>query len=200
MTARAAIQEEALRLFAEHGADTVSLRQVAAAAGVSPALVVHHFGGKNGLRAAVDEHTVGICEEILSAEVARMPAAGSGVSMTEALLRRLPQDSPVPTYLRRLLLSGDQAGERIFLRWYDACGALLEKMADAGLVHPGDDRAVRTALLVANDLAVLLLRDQLIRALGTDPLSPAGLTRWAGETTAVYHGDLFSARADDEEP
>lgn len=44
-TARAVIRDEALRLFAERGPDDVTVRQIAAA-GVSPALVVHHFGSK----------------------------------------------------------------------------------------------------------------------------------------------------------
>ena len=35
-TARAAIRDEALRLFAAQGPDAVTVRQVAAAAGVSP--------------------------------------------------------------------------------------------------------------------------------------------------------------------
>lgn len=202
MTARAAIQEEALRLFAQYGADTVSLRQVAAAAGVSPALVVHHFGGKKGLQAAVDEQAAGICEEILGAasgtDVAAVLMTGAGATLTEALLRRLPGDSPVPAYLRRLLLSGDQAGTRIFRRWYRARGALLERMAGAGLVRPDRDRAVRIAFLVVNDLAVLLLRDQLIPVLGMDPLSPAGMARWADEVIAVYRDGLIAAAGDDE--
>ena len=43
-------------LFAERGPDRVTVRDVAAAAEVSPGLVMHHFGSKAGLREAVDEH------------------------------------------------------------------------------------------------------------------------------------------------
>src|SRR5262245_2264448 len=52
---RQEIVESALRRFGEAGIQATSLREVARAAGVSPALVVHHFGGKEGLVAAVDE-------------------------------------------------------------------------------------------------------------------------------------------------
>ena len=64
-TARAAIRDEALRLFAAQGPDAVTVRQVAAAAGVSPGLVMHHFGSKAGLRAAVDEHVLAMFTVIL---------------------------------------------------------------------------------------------------------------------------------------
>jgi tetracycline repressor-like protein len=38
----------ASRLFAAHSPDAVTVRPIATAAGVSPALVVHHFGSKEG--------------------------------------------------------------------------------------------------------------------------------------------------------
>lgn len=53
--ARDEIAQTALRLFGEHGIEATSLREIAKAAGVSPALVVHHFASKEGLVAAVDE-------------------------------------------------------------------------------------------------------------------------------------------------
>jgi hypothetical protein len=40
--------DEALRLFGNHGPDAVTLRDIAAAAGVSPALVVRHYGPRMG--------------------------------------------------------------------------------------------------------------------------------------------------------
>jgi TetR/AcrR family transcriptional regulator, regulator of cefoperazone and chloramphenicol sensitivity len=200
--ARVTIRDEALRLFAEHGADAVSLRQVATAAGVSPGLVVHHFGGKEGLRAAVDEHAAGICEDVLR-EVRRSAHDGDerlgpfadgdgGASLAETLLRRLPHDSPVPLYLRRLLLAGDQAGLRVFRAWYHARRELLENMVAAGLARPGRDRTVRSAFLVVNDLAVLLLRDQLVQALGLDPLTHDGMTRWARQARTVYRDGFLA--------
>lgn len=51
--AKEAIQEAARRLFAEHGFDRTSVRQVALAAGVDPMLVTHYFKTKAGLFAAV---------------------------------------------------------------------------------------------------------------------------------------------------
>jgi TetR/AcrR family transcriptional regulator, regulator of cefoperazone and chloramphenicol sensitivity len=184
--ARVVIRDEALRLFAEYGADAVSLRRVAAAAGVSPGLVVHHFGGKDGLRAAVDEHAAEICEDVLG-EIrrsarrlfdgdgpARPLAEGGGASFADALLHRLPPDSPVPLYLRRL----------------------LDDMVAAGCARPTRDHAVRSAFLVISDLAVLLLRDQLVEVLGVDPLTPEGMARWAHQALAVYRDGLLAEETD----
>ena len=39
------------------------MRAVAAEAGVSPALVIHHFGSKDALRAACDEHVLRVIRE-----------------------------------------------------------------------------------------------------------------------------------------
>jgi len=51
--AKEAIEQAARQLFAEHGFDRTSVRQVALAAGVDPMLVTHYFKTKAGLFAAV---------------------------------------------------------------------------------------------------------------------------------------------------
>jgi len=49
----------------------------------------------------------------------------------------LPPDSPVPGYLRRLLLSADPAGRVLFARWYTLTETVLHQMSTAGCcVHP----------------------------------------------------------------
>jgi len=50
---RAAVLEAAARLFAEHGAETVSMDQVAAAAGVGKGTLFRRFGDKSGLATAL---------------------------------------------------------------------------------------------------------------------------------------------------
>lgn len=196
LTTRAVIRDEALRLFAEHGPEVVSLRRVAAAAGVSPGLVVHHFGSKAGLREAVDTHVERVFDVLFAAlddtDWTAGPSDGAlAGSLAEVFVAALPPDSPIPAYLRRLLLSGDPAGQRLFGRWYAASRVVLDRLAAAGQVLPAGDPAVRTAFLMVNDLAVLLLRDQIVAVLGVDPLGRDGMTRWTGEVLAVYQGGLF---------
>jgi AcrR family transcriptional regulator len=193
-TAKAVIRDEALALFARRGPEGVSVRQIAAAAGVSPALVLHHYGSKHRLRVAVDEHVAAVIDGLLAdlAGADWTAADAMKLSFAELLLQRLPPGSPIPGYLRRLLLAGDRAGTELFRRWHAATLAVLEELAAAGVARPSSDPAVRAAFLLANDLAVLLLRDQLTDVLGVDPLGGQGLHRWTDEALGIYGSGLFA--------
>lgn len=215
LTAKAVIRDEALRLFAASGPDAVSVRQVASAAGVSPALVLHHWGSKEGLRAGVDAHVGAVIDQLLDAIAAELRAypAGSGypghlsgqpeaqpelTSLAQAVMTHLPPSSPVLGYLRRLFLAADAAGVALMRRWYDASQDLLTSMVDAGAMRPGLRPEVRAAVLMANDLAVLLLRDGLQQLLQEDPLGPTGVVQWSEELLDLYtHGLLLSPGGDD---
>lgn len=162
----------------------MTIRQVAEAADVSPALVMHHFKSKAGLRESVDRYVLKLLDGMLGEGT-----TGSG-SLAEAVLAHLPPGSPVPVYLRRLLAGSDEAGGRLFRRLFALSRAQLDAMVEAGVAAPGEDPAVRAAFLMVNDLAVLLLRDRLTDVLGSDPLSVDGMTRWANEAMSIYGGGL----------
>jgi AcrR family transcriptional regulator len=195
-TGRARIRDEALRLFGERGPDAVTMRDIAAAAGVSPALLVRHYNSTDGLVEAVDNHVVGTLEAYLI-EVTRQTASvglGSSLvpSMVDGLARHLPAGSPIPGYLARMLTTGGAIGSRLFDRLYSVSRAALDGMVEAGVASPGDDPAVRAAVLMANDLAVLILRTRLTEVLSVDPLSDTGMKRWAAEVFAIYRDGLKS--------
>jgi len=118
--------------------------------------------------------------------------AASG-SLAEAIVRHLPADSPVPAYLRRLLLADGAVGRELFRRLYRMSTALMDSLVRAGLASAGADPATRVAFLLANDLAVLLLREHLADVLGIDPLSGEGMTRWAREVLTIYAAGLPTA-------
>lgn len=197
MTARAVIRERAMTLFAEHGPDAVTIRQIAAAADVSPALVVHHYGTKQGLRDAVDEHVAAVFDAMISS-VTENPAPlaeggpGAVSGLSELMLLHLPEGSQVPAYLRRLLLSGDTAGRELFRRLFAMSSAMTDQLVEAGVMRPATDPAVRAAFLMINDLAIVLLRDHLADVLGVDPLGPDGIKRWATDVLTAYTEGVFN--------
>jgi AcrR family transcriptional regulator len=101
LTARARIRHQALRLFADHGPDAVTVRQIATAAGVSPALLLHHYGSKQGLRRAVDEHVTGVFDALF----AEFSSADGVAALTCRAARPDGVDRPVdigPLERRRL--------------------------------------------------------------------------------------------------
>jgi AcrR family transcriptional regulator len=193
-TARARIRDEALRLFGDRGPDGVTIRDVAAAAGVSPALVIRHYGTKEGLREAVDQQVAATFEAMLAE--AGDPAGAQPFSqesvpaLAEMVAASLPAGSAVPAYIGRLLVSGGPAGSALFRRLYEVSREALSRMSAAGTVSAGADPAMRAAFLLVNDLAVLILRDRIREVLGADPLSAAGARRWGAEVLAVYRGGL----------
>ena len=73
-TAKARIRDAAIVSFAEHGIAATTVRKVAAEAGVSAGLVMHHFGSMEGLRAACDQHVTAMIRELKGGAM----AAGSG--------------------------------------------------------------------------------------------------------------------------
>jgi AcrR family transcriptional regulator len=198
LTARATIRNAALRLFAERGPDAVTVREIATQAGVSPALVLHHFGSKDGLRAEVDAFAAHAFDAILEAmpteELAELLTGGSPKgSLAEAFARGFPPGSPLPAYLRRLLLTNDPAGAALFGRWYAATRRLLDMLVEMGAARPSEDPDVRAAFFLVNDLALIVLRNQIAVAIGADPLTPAGMDRWAREAGIVYAEGAFRA-------
>ena len=156
---------------------------------------MHHYGSKQGLRAAVDTHVTGLFEAMFTSATAD-PAllSGSGraaAGFAELMLTYLPAGSSVPAYLRRLLVSGEDAGRALFRHWFTLTVAMLETWTAAGVVLPSADPPVRAAFLLINDLAVILLRDQLTEVLGVDPLTPQGMRRWATDVVAAYAQGVF---------
>lgn len=70
LTARARVRETAIVLFGHEGF-RVSVRAIAKEAGVSPGLVLHHFGSKDGLRRECDRYVLARIREAKEKAVSR---------------------------------------------------------------------------------------------------------------------------------
>jgi len=131
LTGRARLREAALELFAERGFEATSTRAVAAVAGVSPALVTRHFGSKEGLRAAVDEHVLGrIGEQLAGLD----PAGGLMESLGEVSARVFGADPVLRGYLRHVLLEDSEASAALFGRLLSGARAEVDRLS---AVHGG---------------------------------------------------------------
>jgi len=167
LTARARIRDAALALFAERGMDRATIRDIAKAAGVSGGLVRHHFGSKDGLRAACDSYALDqlmqIKEQAVDGQLAN-PSFMSAAHPTVLLLYR---------YLARSLVDGSPAA-----------AAMFDEMVELGegwlaAHNPGQmaDPRGYSAVLVAMQTGMLMMHGQLSRLLGADIFTAEGHLR-----------------------
>jgi hypothetical protein len=140
----------------------------------------------------VDTHVAGVFDAMF-AQLGELDRDGDAASFAELVTASLPPGSPIPAYLRRLLTDGGPVAEALFARWFAAGRTVLDALTRAGLARSVGDPDVAAAFLMVNDLALLLLRDQLTAVLGVDPLSPQGMARWVETVMAIYRGGIFAA-------
>ena len=190
------IRESAMRLTAERGWAAVSIGDIAADAGVSSSLVVHHFGTKARLREAVDARVTEVFAQLLEQLGDTDVQAGEFMSIAAAFHDQVGSDGAVLAYLRRLLIDGGPAATALFGSLYAATFAGLADLESAGVVRPTADASARALFLLINDLAVVLLREEVARVLGVDPLSRQGLRRWGNTVMEVYRGGAFTVPDD----
>lgn len=187
LTARARIRDAAIAQFAEHGYARSSLRSIADRAGVSAALVVHHFGSKDGLRAACDEHLL----TFVQAEKSAALTSGSLPGMSTYLARN-PQVRPMYAYLVRVLAEGGPAADGLFDQMVDTTSAVFAAGVEAGSVRPSADPAARAAVQTAIALGLLIFDAQLGRHLGAaSVLDQPALDRYVSEAIDLYTSALF---------
>lgn len=199
LRATAVIRETAMRLFAERGAAAVTIREIAAAAGVSASLVIHHYGSKDRLKEAVDRRAVAFFEE-MTGEFARLGEEGGGASLAELFADRLEDEPAMVDYIRRMLVDGGEPASGLFAKLLDVTEAGMRALAAAGVVRPAPDERIRTAFLLANDLSLVLLRGQIARAIGFDPLTREGLGPWSAAVLDVYTCGVFAFPAAPQVP
>ncbi len=151
ITTRARIRDAAVDLIGAHGFARVTVRQVAAAAAVSPGLVIHHFGSKDGLRGACDVAVIGV----LTSAVDELQASGPAGAFGQ--MARAAEYLPSVRYITRCLVEGGPAAQQLFDRIVeDTERWLLAAVAD-GTVRPSADEHARAKLLVSVSLGLQIL-------------------------------------------
>lgn len=137
----ARIRDAALVRFAEDGFAGTTVRAVAADAGVSPALVMHHFGSKDGLRAACDSYVVELVE-------AKFAAIDTELGNLGAMGSLLADGLPAIRYLARAVAEGGAAADRLVDRLVVLADQQLARWSATGAVRPSADPQMRAVVLV----------------------------------------------------
>jgi AcrR family transcriptional regulator len=199
-SARESIVRAAFRVFGEAGIESTSLREVARAAGVSPALVVHHFGGKEGLVAAVDEAALHAFGEAWRSRDDRCAEAGDdrGGAARDLLRERAAQTARVMAempevcrYLGRALVEGTAGSAALFRAMIEGGREEVDSLAAEGALRPDADREWATLQHFFLIWAPLSFLPLLREALGGDLLAPVQLDRWVDANVALLEGGLY---------
>ncbi|NWG45049.1 MAG: TetR/AcrR family transcriptional regulator [Alphaproteobacteria bacterium] len=160
----------AMRLFGEQGFDSVTVRDIAAAADVSVGLINHHFGSKDGLRDQVDAHFLEVFEAAYLEGTrvgAEVTSAEEYSQWIEAWISRHVDDWPLlAQYLRRALLEESDWGAEVFRRYYDIVRSAIDRVDAAGGVAPEVDRLWLPFLIIYLQVGTLLLDPYIKRILG----------------------------------
>jgi AcrR family transcriptional regulator len=155
LTATARIRDAAIEQFGQHGFG-VGLRTIAEAAGVSAALVIHHFGSKDGLRKACDDY---VAEEIRSDKSATIqsndPATWLGA------MAEIESYAPLTAYLVRSMQSGGELATMLWQRMIDNAEEYMDEGVRAGTVKPSRDPHARARYLAVTGGGGFLLYLQM---------------------------------------
>lgn len=187
LTARARIRDAAILLFGKNGFAPTSVRAIAAEAGVSPGLVIHHFGSKAALRQACDEYVLG---ELIDAEE---DAAEADLLGTMQRWLADPQVfQPAFDYLVRTFGEDSETSDRLFDQLVRRTERMLaDGLANGTMISVSDPKA--TALLLAiQGLALLTMSRHVGRTLGQSQISTAILQRLTVPTIELYTHGIYS--------
>ncbi|MGJ5725782.1 TetR/AcrR family transcriptional regulator [Brevibacterium sp. H602] len=191
------ILSAAVAEFARHGFTKTTVRGIAAAAQVSPGLVIHHFGSKDGLRSACDEHVF--------ERIAESKAANAGyASMAVQMMFDDPEMSTAVDYLVKSLLDPSDHGQRYFDHYVDLVESYITDGFAGYTFRQSEDSRGQAATIAVMALAPSLLEHRLHSVLGTEDTTGM-MTRLAPHLLDLYlHGALESVPEDsqlgDEEP
>jgi len=170
--------DAARHAFAERGFVGASVRDIAGAACVNPALIRYHFGSKEGLYQRVIEGVVGALRDRLleafnqgDTVIARME------HVVDALLEHMTEHPEFPMLVQRALLDGDERASTV-------ARETLRPMLDA--MRPTVEAVGQTPLGGLNDIILsffgalmgpFLYGSMLSALFDEDTLSPAVIDR-----------------------
>lgn len=151
LSTRARIRDAAVVLFGEQGFG-VGVRAIAKAAGVSPGLVNHHFGSKDGLRRDCDDYVRGV---IWESKMSFMDRPSTGNMLQQ--LAEIEEFAPIIAYMMRSFQAGGDLAATLFEHMVADVEQYLEAgVASGALRKPRDMKAMARYVAMNNGGGMLL--------------------------------------------
>lgn len=180
LNTRARIREAAMAEFGDKGYQGATMKSIATRAGVSVGLVQHHFGTKDGLRAACDERVLDLIRMKIS-----MLEEGT-LTDPRSLAALLGMAPRVQHYMGRALVE-DSPG---MVEMVDEVMDLTERFLVDFLPERFSRGSTRTrdaaAVMTAVNTSTMVMQNHVARRIGVEPFTEEGLTQIGRATLDVW--------------
>lgn len=188
-TAKARIRDAGITRFATQGFSATNVKDIASDAGVSAALVMHHYGSKDGLREACDLYVAALIRDLKTEAM----AAGPNLDPLDAV-RQFGDDPPVMRYLARTLADSSPGVDRLVDHIVDDAQGYIQVGIDSGLLKPVDNHRDLAAVLTLWSLGSLVLHDHARRLLGADLVSGdvESRMRWMSAALPIFTDGIIN--------
>lgn len=194
LTGRERILHAAIDRFARHGTAGASLKVIAEDAGVSQALIVHHFGSKERLREACDDHILTMFRD----QLARVAEEGAQLDVLAAFRRRQQEQASVLPYLARSIAEGSPATAALVDELAEEVVRQMELGVANGTYVPTAHPRERALVLLMWSLGAVVMHEHVQRLLGADLAGePADLLPYLHGATPLLTDGLFSEQLRD---
>lgn len=184
-TTKARIRDAAIREIADRPVGSTTVRDIAAAAGVSPGSVIHHYGSMEGLHQSCNEHVAEVIHTYKSEAV-----SGHGVDILSSI--RGISHLPITAYLAKAAMGDSATVAHLIDELVDDAVEYMDEGVEAGTIIPSADARGRAVVLLLWSLGGLLLHEHIERMLGVDITDPAAL---ATSAAAAYTRPAFDLMA-----
>jgi AcrR family transcriptional regulator len=159
---RARIRDAAIEAIGTYGISGATARRVADAAGVSPGLVIHHFGSMDGLRRACDDHIADAIRRYKESAITEGPSLDLLAAFRRAELHG------ATAYLANVLVEDSPTVGLLVDHLVDDAESYLELGVETGMMKPTVDPRRRAVVIALWSLGALVLHRHVERLLGVD--------------------------------
>lgn len=185
--------QKGVELFSEKGFNSVSIRDITSAAGVSPGLLIHHFKSKEAfIKACIDE----VFGEVLSFKTEPNP-----LDMNTQLnkWKSNPEFYKTPLkFFKAVMSSNSEYSKQLFELILDGSRKVLEDGVKNGLVKKPSDLEMTNLVLAVNSLGTILLSDYIRDQLGGEFTDPEYAQGFMQANLEIYTNGVYAPQTTGE--
>jgi AcrR family transcriptional regulator len=185
--------QKGVELFSKKGFNSVSVREITSAAGVSPGLLIHHFKSKEAfIKACIDE----VFGEVLSFKTEPNP-----LDMNTRLnkWKSNPEFYKTPLkFFKAVMSSNSEYSKQLFELILDGSRKVLEDGVKNGLVKKPSDLEMTNLVLAVNSLGTILLSDYIRDQLGGEFTDPEYAQGFMQANLEIYTNGVYAPQTTGE--